>query len=98
MAKYIEKEALLKVYREEQERPGTWSFEGLVNSVPPADVAPVIHAWWIDTGDRDRYGNRFYRCAKCHGVDKHSPALLVPYCWSCGAKMDGVALEGEQDG
>lgn len=52
------------------------------------DVAPVMHAHWIDWGIRDDDGNGEYTCSRCDHSDKHSPNIRVPYCWYCGAKMD----------
>lgn len=47
MPEYIEREAILKAYEEEQRRAGPWRFETLINSVHAADVAPVVHGRWV---------------------------------------------------
>lgn len=59
------------------------------NNVPTADVAPVTHALWIykSVDDND---NGEYTCSRCGCGEVHSISCEVPYCWRCGAKMDGV--------
>lgn len=57
-------------------------------TVKSEDVAPVVHAHWIDWGIRDDDGNGEYTCSRCDHSDTHSPNIRVPYCWYCGAKMD----------
>ena len=43
-----------------------------------ADVAPVVHAHWID-------GYKWQTCSKCRNKGKKS----WKFCPNCGAKMDG---------
>ena len=51
--------------------------------LPAADVAPVVHAYWINLG---KYGDRYnWRCSSC----KRESIMAINYCPSCGAKMDG---------
>lgn len=75
-------------------------FETLVtdlrdNSIPAADVAPVVHGRWIYIG---KYGK--YECSVCHGIDTdcsdyYGSHIVTEqnFCPECGAKMDG-----DQDG
>ena len=42
MDEYISRQAVLDAYNEEQRRNGPWRFETLIESVPAADVAPVV--------------------------------------------------------
>jgi len=49
---------------------------------------------WIYIQAPDRDGNALYECSICHSGETHTPVVEVPFCWHCGAKMDG----GEQDG
>lgn len=61
---------------------------------PAADVAPVVHSEW-DYGDEppepDENGNVQAFCKRCGAGDVHAKRNInkVPYCWKCGAKMDG---------
>lgn len=50
-----------------------------VHFVPAADVAPVVHARWID-----RDGKTW--CSRCDASNKQ---YKPPYCPNCGAKMKG---------
>ena len=53
-----------------------------VDAQTAADVAPVVHARWIDDG------SGIIICQKCErGYNLH--AKYTNYCPNCGAKMDG---------
>lgn len=66
----------------------------IIKSVPAADVAPVVHGRWDDSG---RYtfpsGNAAVRCTNCGCALTESEYHLNNwnYCPVCGAKMDGGA-------
>ena len=64
-----------------------------IEALPVLDVAPVVHARWIYTGEMDEDGNCEANCSRCGAGDKHRADLkdAVPYCWKCGARMDGEA-------
>ena len=64
-------------------------FHDAIDAQPTADVAPVAHAFWIckSVDDND---NGEYTCSRCGCGEEHSISCEVPYCWRCGAKMDGV--------
>lgn len=34
-------------------------------------------------------GNYMYTCSNCLHYDIHAKTVKVPYCWFCGAKMEG---------
>ena len=53
--------------------------------LPSADVAPVMHGWWIPRIlPLNRAGNE---CSACLAI---SVGAMKPYyCPNCGAKMDG---------
>lgn len=56
-----------------------------VDSVRPADVAPVVHARWITRNDKGIISMTHpYMCSRCWRVEMNKE----PYC-NCGAKMDG---------
>ena len=53
------------------------------------EFAPVKHGRWIDEGLVDGNQNRYCRCSECGKGDTQAISQRVPYCWWCGAKMDG---------
>lgn len=64
----------------------------LVDSVPTADVAPVVNGKWI----RPHWKNSNYccDCSECGGEAMHRDYQLdkngiYPICPNCGARMDG---------
>lgn len=65
----------------------------LLNELPAVDAVPVVHARWIYSGEVDEDGNCEANCSRCGAGDKHRADLkdAVPYCWKCGARMDGEA-------
>ena len=67
--------------------------EAAINSIPALDAVPVVHARWIYSGEMDEDGNCEANCSHCGAGDKHRADLkdAVPYCWKCGARMDGEA-------
>ena len=89
MAEYIEREAA-------EDAVGEAHLKGLnplweLRDVPAADVAPVVHGRWDDSG---RYtfpsGNAAVRCTNCGCALTESEYHLNNwnYCPVCGAKMD----------
>lgn len=62
------------------------------NEAPAADVQEVKHAYWMlhieGYPEYDDTCNE-YECSNCGCYDIFSPSKEVPYCWHCGAKMDG---------
>lgn len=67
-------------------------FEVAIFKIPAADVAPVVHGRWDDSG---RYtfpgGTTAVRCTNCGCALTESEYHLNNwnYCPVCGAKMDG---------
>ena len=64
-----------------------------LKKAPALDVEPVVHARWIYSGELDEDGNCEANCSHCGAWDKHRADLkdAVPFCWKCGARMDGEA-------
>lgn len=54
-----------------------------------ADVAPVVHAHWKFVSGPDEDNNLQVMCSNCGAGDLHAVEATVPYCWRCGARMDG---------
>ena len=104
MAEYIDREALEKnlnerlAYLLDKNGPYDYFTDGYdeavstVEEFPAADVAPVVHGRWDDSG---RYtfpsGNAAVRCTNCGCALTESEYRLNNwnYCPVCGAKMDG---------
>lgn len=85
----IEREALLDI----AEQQGHVTVDDIL-SADTIDAAPVVHGRWINREGPDEDMNVTDQCSKCWHRDTHSPTVDVPYCWFCGARMNG----GEDDG
>lgn len=92
MDEYISRKAVMDAYEEEQSRPGPWRFEKLINSVPAADVAPVVHGRWVRIYEDGEPAIGQHKigvcCSKCMKMPKDK-ITESDYCPNCGAKMDG---------
>lgn len=101
MAEYVEREALLdeinsapvsmsicmnvdeckgRIYERER-------LVRVINGIPAADVAPVVHGRW------EWYDSFSYRCSACKKYwivpgDQYDYHYDYNYCHNCGAKMD----------
>ena len=83
MAEYIEKNDVIDLITRRYENPEICTQE--INSIPAADVAPVVHARWIPFHS-ETAGDIQY-CSNC----KIGNAAKSDFCPHCGAKMDGGA-------
>lgn len=91
MAEYIERSvAIAKFTALEVTEPNATMADAkrVLEDIPAADVAPVVHGRWDETG----------YCVNC---GRHAPFWSISfccykskYCPNCGAKMDG----GEENG
>ncbi len=72
--------------------------QGEIEDAPPADVVPVVHAYWIVHGTALVEGYRkcyvtLVNCSHCEHqmfIDDYHD-----YCPNCGAKMDLKLKDGE---
>ena len=80
MTEYIERKAVIELITRRYENPEICTQE--INSIPDADVAPVVHGRWIE----DESG--IIICPKCKR-GYNLVAKFTNYCPGCGAKMDG---------
>lgn len=64
----------------------------IIQRAPAADVAPVVHGYWIDNG-ANGYKWAFI-CSRCGYVDGHPFDDRHNFCPSCGARMDGGSENG----
>lgn len=57
--------------------------------LPAANVVPMIYAKWKFVAGPDEDNNLQFMCDNCGAGDVHAADVTVPYCWKCGARMDG---------
>lgn len=94
MTEYITKEQaieaawVIELYNSERDE-----LEEEIKALPPADVEPVIYAKWKFVAGPNEDNNIQFMCDNCGAGDVHAVGVTVPYCWRCGARMDG----GESD-
>lgn len=81
MRRYIVAEDLKMELIGWETEPTDEDIERVIDNMPTADVAPVVHAKWDVNG----------HCTNCGG---HAPFYCMtstyyksPYCFECGAKM-----------
>lgn len=90
MDEYIKREQVLKLL--ESAQAWNWSMNTLydeIQALPAEDVAPVVHAKWIEN---EIFDIGFWICSNCSFVSEAIAApKLYNYCPNCSAKMD---LEG----
>lgn len=80
---YIEREALIEELKRRDFLPVI--VKQAIEAVPAADVAPVVHAHWIE--HIDDYEN-YCECSNCH-ENPYGPIDETMFCPNCGARMDG---------
>ena len=95
MAKYIKLEELMKFpfrrnhYDKEHGNEhfilGIETVLEYAESLPAADVAPVIHAHWAHEKTQDGYD--LWKCSHCGAGTNQDPENILLYCPHCGAKM-----------
>lgn len=97
MAEYIEREKALERFEELKNKADSFRdrvyLDGVmtvIDTLPAADVAPVVHGKWI------YYKNaHYFKCSECKETVPYKKAVLIDgkrkynYCPKCGAKMDG---------
>ena len=92
MAEFIKREAVIDLITRRYENPEICTQE--INSIPAADVAPVVHARWIHSRYEDCSEQfELVKCSQCNH-EAYAMAFYVRggnYCPNCGAKMDGGA-------
>ena len=66
-----------------------------IKDTPAVDAELVRHGHWIEApqelqrAEELENGNKLYFCSICDAGDLHAVTQDVPYCWKCGARMDG---------
>ena len=81
MAEYVEREAVIDLITRRYENPEICTQE--INSIPAADVVPVVHGRWVST--KAPFMNECEDCSVCgyRTVWGHR----YNYCPNCGTKM-----------
>lgn len=100
MSEYIERESIRKSLMEVCSDENCPMFiaatiDQVIDYEPAADVAPVVHAYWIYQKPYDEYTWRLYICSSCK---THGGKHRTNYCQSCGAKMDLCPPKRDKDG
>ena len=82
--------ALDKEYRygAEIDRCGLAKAFKAIESLEPADVAPVVHAYWIPQKENHEFKEAWMKCSAC-GYPVSRWTGNTNFCPNCGAKMDG---------
>lgn len=97
MAEYIKRKTVIDLITRRYENPEICTKE--INSIPAADVSPVVHGRWISW---EKAGNFVpspdrHECSVCHDAAQvlvNGLELLSDYCPNCGAMMDGGIVNG----
>ena len=80
MDEYLKREAVIDLITRRYENPEICTQE--INSIPAADVAPVVHGRW---GNNGIPGSMLCGCSVC-GFTCGASSFF--YCPNCGSKMD----------
>ena len=84
---YIDREAVLSKFLEYGIGWGAAKVKGVINSIPAADVRPVVRGKW-----EWNKNNGFYYCSECGSIspreDQDGEYCDCPnFCPNCGADM-----------
>ena len=93
MAEYIEKQLVLSKSQQDY-LEGRYDYDDFVlvsdiESIPPADVRPVVRAVWQFEEHGPEDYEQFWRCPVC----AEKTYFITNYCPNCGADMRGGDAE-----
>ena len=96
MAEYIEREKiresyekLIRSYMHGEPYIADWRFDEMIESLPAADVAPVVHGCWIEYTKviiPEPY-NKWEQAWKCSECGFDDGFVAYNFCPNCGACM-----------
>lgn len=103
MAEYIKRDAAIREIEQINpvDYGAMWDYEAhhwageclrdckeAIDSIPTADVAPVVHGRWSDAGfgELPKHAPYGWACSVCGGISFNNEYI---YCPNCGAKMEG---------
>ena len=86
---YIEREALKDALYEADAI--TMKGVAIINQFPAADVAPVVHGEWVEAklNGMSLYPFGQKMCSVCGQIMPSRWETMPPFCYGCGALMDG---------
>ena len=107
MAEYIKRDAAIREIEQINpvDYGAMWDYEAhhwageclrdckeAIDSIPTADVAPVVHGRWSDAGfgELPKHAPYGWACSACGGISFNNEYI---YCPNCGARMDGGQCE-----
>lgn len=64
----------------------------VVDQMLPADVVPVVHAYWIPQKENNEFKEAWMKCSAC-GYPVSRWTGNTNFCPDCGAKMDAQREE-----
>ena len=86
------KTKLVKVFIDKFEGSAFDAIDLLENTIDDAPTVTTNRGRWIKV--EDDYNNHLYECSNCHTWTSLPTEEVndgnIRYCWSCGARMDGV--------
>lgn len=94
MGEYIERKKLKEAlcpYSDTNYAQDMETILRIVDELPAADVAPVVHARWIHTNSLCDLFCEVWQCSCCSAEDENG--VLYNFCPNCGAKMDLEELQ-----
>ena len=93
MAEYIEREKLIEHLKKDPlfDLVERYGITGVIESIPAADVRPVVRGKWIDRDDK-YYGWNMWACSACGEefvLTEGTPDMNeYHFCPNCGAMME----------
>lgn len=98
MAEYIDREKAKSTLVQDY----AYAAATLLDEVPKADAAPVVHGLWISWEQAGNFipSTDRHECSVCHDAAQvlvNGIELLSPYCPNCGARMDEEVSDGKSE-